>query len=72
MAISRMVESDKFARKTVDDIANLATEASAVPCDNILGLVLDILPYKESKTRSLELDNRTLAQYQTPFIDCEF
>lgn len=65
-----MVESDELVRKTTNDITDLEKEAEAVPCDHILGIVLDSLPYKGSNAvRSLELDNGTLVQYQTSFID---
>ncbi|XXH02924.1 hypothetical protein Hte_009314 [Hypoxylon texense] len=56
--------------KTSNNITDLAKEAEAVPCNYILGLVLDSLPYKESKApRSLGLDDGAPVQYQTSFID---
>ncbi|KAI0105872.1 glycoside hydrolase family 6 protein [Daldinia grandis] len=53
---------------TDDDIKRLSTVASAVPCDEILGLVLNNLPYKESNSKGVGLDQTTTAEYQS-YID---
>ncbi|KAI0377632.1 glycoside hydrolase family 6 protein [Hypomontagnella monticulosa] len=54
--------------KTSKDVQNLAKVASAVPCDHIVGLVLDNLPYK-GPGQNGEFKNETLSQYQTSYID---
>ncbi|KAI1371834.1 glycoside hydrolase family 6 protein [Hypoxylon crocopeplum] len=55
--------------KTAKDIQDLAKVANEVPCDNILGLVLDSLPYKGSHAQNVHFDNATLVQYQVSYID---
>ncbi|OTB02964.1 glycoside hydrolase family 6 protein [Hypoxylon sp. CI-4A] len=55
--------------KTSDDIPNLAEIANTVPCDNILGLVLDGLPYKGPSAQDEEIEDETLLARQTFYID---
>ncbi|KAI1383931.1 glycoside hydrolase family 6 protein [Hypoxylon trugodes] len=53
---------------TVDDIQDLADIANTVPCTDIIGLVLDNLPYKGQAPEGLAF-NQTIVQYQASYID---
>ncbi|KAI8629710.1 glycoside hydrolase family 6 protein [Xylariaceae sp. FL1651] len=56
--------------KSSDDIRTIASVADEVPCDDVLGLVLDNLPYKEVAPRSpsSEYDPNKAKIYQLLYI----
>ncbi|RWA12840.1 hypothetical protein EKO27_g2244 [Xylaria grammica] len=57
--------------KSVEDIQAISPVADEVPCDEILGLVLDNLPYKHARPdgSSSEYDAGTEDEYRTLFIE---
>ncbi|KAK6949046.1 hypothetical protein Daesc_009119 [Daldinia eschscholtzii] len=54
--------------KTEDDLRDLGTIASTVPCDEIAGLVLDNLPYKTSATPGAGFNKETSTEYRN-YVD---
>ncbi|KAI1803002.1 glycoside hydrolase family 6 protein [Daldinia bambusicola] len=54
--------------RSEDNIQDLRTTVAGVPCDEIVGLVLDNLPYKGSDTKGSGFNMGTLTEYRN-FID---
>jgi hypothetical protein len=58
-------------RNSPDDIKAIPSEADGVPCDEILGLVLNSLPYKDAGSSS-GYDPDTAVTYHSLYIEREF
>lgn len=69
-----MITSDNRRSKSPEDIQTIASVADEVPCDEILGLVLNNLPYKNagSNEASTVYDPATEDGYKSHFIERKY